>query len=157
MKRAQEVRKQLVLIMSKYRHPIISCGPNIDRVRKALCAGFFKHSSKRDPQEGYKTLVEQTPVHLHPSSALFGKSPDYVIYHTLLLTSKEYMHCVTVIDAKWLLELAPGFFKKTDAAKLSEKRKNDKIVPLFDKFSKDKDSWRLSSQASIKKRALGNN
>lgn len=156
MKRAQEVRKQLVLIMSKYRHPIISCGSNLDKVRKTLCAGFFKHSSKRDPQEGYKTLVEQTPVHLHPSSALFGKSPDYVIYHTLLLTSKEYMHCVTVIDAKWLLELAPAFFKKTDPAKLSEKRKNDKIVPLFDKFLKDKDSWRLSSQASIKKRALGN-
>lgn len=156
MKRAQEVRKQLALIMSKYRHPIISCGPNLDKVRKTLCAGFFKHSSKRDPQEGYKTLVEQTPVHLHPSSALFGKSPDYVIYHTLLLTSKEYMHCVTVIDAKWLLELAPAFFKKTDPAKLSEKRKNDKIVPLFDKFLKDKDSWRLSSQTSIKKRALGN-
>lgn len=157
MKRAQEVRKQLLTIMAKYRHPIISCGSNLDRIRKALCAGFFKHSSKRDPQEGYKTIVEQTPVHLHPSSSLFGKNADYVIYHTLLLTSKEYMHCVTTIEAKWLLELAPTFFKKADPSKISEKRKNDKIVPLFDKFSKDKDSWRLSSQASIKKRALGNN
>lgn len=157
MRRAQEVRKQLVLIMSKYRHPIISCGANLDKVRKAICAGYFKHSSKRDAQEGYKTIVEQTPVSLHPSSALFGKNPDYVIYHTLLLTSKEYMHCVTVIDPKWLIELAPAFFKQTDPSKLAEKKKADKIVPLFDKFSKDKDSWRLSSHASMKKRALGGN
>lgn len=155
LKRALEVRKQLVTIMSKYKHPIVSCGVSLDKVRRALCAGFFKHSSKRDPQEGYKTLAEQTTVYMHPSSSLYGKSIEFVIYHTLLLTTKEYMHCVTVIDPKWLLELAPTFFRKTDPSKTSEKRKNQKIVPLFDKFAKDKDSWRLSSQPSLKRRAMG--
>ena len=47
------------------------------------------------PQEGYKTLVEGTPVYMHPSSALFGKPSEHVIYHTLVLTTKEYMHCTT--------------------------------------------------------------
>ena len=42
-------------------------------------------------QEGYKTVVEQTPVFIHPSSALFQRQPDWVIYHELVLTSKEYM------------------------------------------------------------------
>jgi hypothetical protein len=30
---------------------------------------------RKDPQEGYKTLVEGTPVYIHPSSALFRLEP----------------------------------------------------------------------------------
>ena len=104
MRRAQEVRRQLVTIMRRFGHEIVTCGTKVDRIRRALCSGFFKNCAKRDPQEGFKTLVEGTPVSLHPSSLLFNKNPEYVIYHTLLLTTKEYMHCVTVIDPRWLPE-----------------------------------------------------
>jgi len=33
------------------------------------------------------------PCHLHPSSALYGLgyTPDYIVYHELVMTSKEYM------------------------------------------------------------------
>jgi pre-mRNA-splicing factor ATP-dependent RNA helicase DHX38/PRP16 len=33
---------------------------------------------------------------------LFPDTPTYVIYHELILTSKEYMTQVTAIDAYWL-------------------------------------------------------
>ena len=68
--------------------------------------------------QGYKTVVEQTPVFIHPSSALFQRQPDWVIYHELELTSKEYMREVS-IDPKWLVELAPRFFKAADHQKPS--------------------------------------
>ncbi len=41
--------------------------------------------------QGYKTVVEQQPVYIHPSSAVFQQQPDWVIYHELVLTTKEYM------------------------------------------------------------------
>jgi ATP-dependent RNA helicase DHX8/PRP22 len=41
--------------------------------------------------QGYKTVVEQQPVYVHPSSAVFQQQPDWVIYHELVLTTKEYM------------------------------------------------------------------
>lgn len=69
----------------------MSCGSNTNKVRMAICSGFFFHSARKDPQEGYKTVVEQTPVFIHPSSALFQRQPDWVVYHELVLTSKEYM------------------------------------------------------------------
>ena len=49
---------------------------------------------------------------VHPSSALFllGYVPDYLVYHEIILTSKEYMHCVTAVDSKWMVEIAPKFF-----------------------------------------------
>ena len=95
LKRAQDVRQQLVSIMERYKHHIVSCGRNTVKVRQALCSGFFRNAARKDPQEGYKTLIEGTPVYLHPSSALFGKPAEHVIFHTLILTTKEYMHQTT--------------------------------------------------------------
>lgn len=42
------------------------------------------------------------PCALHPSSALsgLGYTPDYVTYHELIFTTKEYMTNVTVSAAK---------------------------------------------------------
>lgn len=145
MRRAQDVRNQLVSIMARYKHRVTSCGASTDVVRKVLCSGYFKNSAEKDPQEGYKTLIEKTPVFMHPSSALFSKPSQYVIYHTLLLTSKEYMHCVTAIDPSWLPWAAPTFFNFADTSKLSKEKKSKKIVPLYDRYAADQDSWRLSS------------
>ena len=52
---------------------IVSAGKNQAKVRKAIVAGFFMNAAKKDPQEGYKTMVEGQPVFIHPSSALFNK------------------------------------------------------------------------------------
>lgn len=153
MRRALDVRKQLGQIMKRFRIPIDSCGSDTIAVRKAFCSGFFRNSAKRDPHEGiYNTLVDQTPVSMHPLLALFGKSCEYVIYHTVLLTTKEYMHCVSTIDPRWLLELAPRFFKKSDPT--SESKKKEKITPLYNRFAENQDAWRLTSQIEAKKRAL---
>lgn len=85
------MRKQLLAIMDRYKLDLVSCGRDYNRVRKAICSGFFFHAARKDPQEGYKTVVEQTPVFIHPSSALFQRQPAWVIYHELVLTTKEYM------------------------------------------------------------------
>ena len=145
MRRAKDVRDQLVKIMERYKHRIISCGRNTQKVRQALCSGFFRNSARKDPQEGYKTLIEGTPVYLHPSSALFGKQAEWVIYHTLVLTTKEYMHCTTAIEPKWLVEAAPSFFKVAPTDKLSKRKKAERIQPLYNKHATE-DDWRLSSQ-----------
>ena len=49
------------------------------------------------------------PCYLHPSSALYGLgyTPDYIIYHELVFTVKEYMQCVTAVAPEWLAELGP--------------------------------------------------
>ncbi|KAH8681227.1 P-loop containing nucleoside triphosphate hydrolase protein [Xylariales sp. PMI_506] len=145
MKRALEVRKQLVHIMGRHRHELISCGRNTNKVRQALCTGFFRNAARKDPQEGYKTLIEGTPVYLHPSSALFGKQAEWVVYHTLVLTTKEYMQNTTAIEPKWLVDAAPTFFKVAPTDRLSKRKKAERIQPLYNKFAGE-DDWRLSAQ-----------
>ena len=44
------------------------------------------------------------------SSVLLIDTPTYVVYHELILTSKEYMTQVTAVDAYWLAELGSVFY-----------------------------------------------
>lgn len=143
MRRAQDVRKQLITIMDRYKLDLVSAGKNWKKIQMAVASGFFFHAARKDPQEGYKTLVEQQPVAIHPGSSLFQQQPDWVIYHELVLTTREYMREVTSIDPKWLVELAPRFFKQADAHKLSRRKRHERIEPLFDHRSTTQD-WRLS-------------
>ncbi|KAJ1959883.1 DEAH-box ATP-dependent RNA helicase prp22 [Dispira parvispora] len=143
MRRALDIRKQLLGFMDRYKHDMVSCGKNYTQVRRAICAGFFTHAAKKDPTEGYKTLVEGTPVFIHPSSALFNKSPEWVIYHELVLTTKEYMREITAVEPKWLVEVAPRFFQVADANKISRRKRQEKIEPLYNKFAKPNE-WRIS-------------
>ena len=73
-----------------------------NKVCQAIVSGYFTNCAKRHPQEGYRTMVEGQPVYLHPSSALFNKNPEWVVYHELVMTTKEYMRNVMIVDAKWL-------------------------------------------------------
>ncbi|CAB4266191.1 unnamed protein product [Prunus armeniaca] len=146
LRRAQDVRKQLLSIMDKYKLDVVSAGKHYTKIRKAITAGFFFHAARKDPQqEGgcYRTLVENQQVYIHPSSALFQKQPDWVIYHELVMTSKEYMREVTAIDPKWLVELAPRSFKFAEANKMSKRKRQERIEPLYDRYN-EPNSWRLS-------------
>ncbi|KAJ4744922.1 hypothetical protein LUZ62_058708 [Rhynchospora pubera] len=145
LRRAQDVRKQLLTIMDRYKLDVVSAGRNFTKIRKAITAGFFFHAARKDPQEGYRTLVENQPVYIHPSSALFQRQPDWVIYHELVMTTKEYMREVTVIDPKWLVELAPRFFKSADPTKMSKRKRQERIEPLYDRYH-EPNSWRLSKR-----------
>jgi ATP-dependent RNA helicase DHX8/PRP22 len=40
--------------------------------------------------------------------------------------------------------VAPQFFKVADAARISKRKREERIQPLFDRFAKDQDEWRLS-------------
>ena len=45
----------------------------------------------------------------------------------------EYCHNVTAVEPKWLVEVAPQFFKVADANKISKRKRQEKIEPLFNK------------------------
>jgi len=53
MRRAQDVRKQMLAIMDRYKLDVVQCGRNLIQVRKAIVSGFFSHAAKKDPQEGF--------------------------------------------------------------------------------------------------------
>lgn len=143
MERALDIRKQLLAIMDRYKLDVVSCKQNYMKVCKAITSGYFRNASKKDPQEGYRTMVDNQVVYVHPGSSLHQKGVDWVIYHELVMTTKEYMREVMAIDPRWLVELAPKFYKPSDPKILGKRKKAEKIQPLFDKY-RDPNEWRLS-------------
>lgn len=61
-------------------------------------------------------------VMIHPNSALFEELPRWVIYHELVFTSKEFMRQVTEIESKWLLEVAPHYYKSKELEDSTNKK-----------------------------------
>ncbi|XP_073282394.1 probable pre-mRNA-splicing factor ATP-dependent RNA helicase DEAH5, partial [Primulina huaijiensis] len=145
LRRAQDVRKQLLSIMDKLKLDVVSAGKNFTKIRKAIAAGFFFHAARKDPQEGYRTLVDNQPVYIHPSSAVFQRQPDWVIYHEMVMTTKVYIHDVTAISPEWLVELAPKMFKVPNSTKMSKRKRQERIEPLYDRHH-EPNSWRLSKR-----------
>jgi ATP-dependent RNA helicase DHX8/PRP22 len=141
--RASDVRKQLLGIMDRHKLDVVSCGKNYKRVQMAIVSGFFRNAAKKDPTEGYKTQVEQQVAFVHPSSSLFNRQPEWLIYHSITATTREYMREVTMIDPKWLTEFAPNFFRMADPTRMSKRKRQEKIEPLYNRYE-EPNAWRIS-------------
>ena len=129
--------------MDRHKLDVVSCGKNFKLVQMAVTSGYFRNAAKKDPQEGYKTQVDQQAVYVHPSSSLFNRQPEWVVYHELVVTTREYLREVTAIEPKWLVEFAPSFFKMADPNKMSKRKRALKIEPLYNRHE-EKDAWRIS-------------
>ncbi|KAL8423551.1 hypothetical protein RB596_003675 [Gaeumannomyces avenae] len=112
LRRAKEVRDQLLDIMRAQKMEMVSCGTDWDVVRKCICSGYYHQAAKVKGIGEYINLRTSVTVQLHPTSALYGLGflPDYVVYHELILTSKEYMSTVTSVDPMWLADLGGVFY-----------------------------------------------
>ena len=112
MKKVREVHQQLLDIMTSQRLEHRSSGGHWDVVRRAICSSYFYNSARIKGVGEYVNMLTGLPASLHPASALFGLgyTPDYVTYHELILTTKEYMSCVTAVEGEWLAEMGPMFF-----------------------------------------------
>ncbi|KAL6520539.1 hypothetical protein OROMI_032301 [Orobanche minor] len=127
LRKAREVRSQLLDILKTLKIPLTTCGPDWDVVRKAICSAYFHNAARLKGIGEYVNCRNGMPCHLHPSSAIYGLgyTPDYVVYHELILTSKEYMQCATSVEPQWLAEMGPMFFsvKDSDTSMLEHKKK----------------------------------
>lgn len=114
MKRARDVRDQLIGLMERCEIDILSNPGDVDAIRKAITSGFFYHAANLQRNGSYKTVKNPQTVHIHPSSGLTDIMPRWVVYHELVLTSKEYMRVVSEIKPEWLVDLAPHYYSKKE-------------------------------------------
>ena len=61
-------------------------------------------------------------VHIHPSGGLSEVMPRWVVYHELVLTTKEYMRVVSEIKPEWLVEIAPHYYSKKEIMEQAAKK-----------------------------------
>lgn len=125
--RARDIRNQLLLIMKKKGLSVVRLEKD-DDIRKCLCAAYYQQLAKlvkisisgNDQAEYTNLRYNFMKMYIHPTSALNGgtnMAPSYVVYHELVLTSKEYINCVTAVDPLWLLEFGYMFYEVSSATR----------------------------------------
>ncbi|KAM4796590.1 ATP-dependent RNA helicase DHX33 [Rhinophrynus dorsalis] len=107
-----DVRSQLRDICIKLSMPLESSRTDTRNIRQCLAHGLFMNTAELQPDGTYATVSTHQPVTIHPSSVLFHCKPACVIYNELLHTSKCYMRDLCVVDADWLFETAPDYFRR---------------------------------------------
>ncbi|XP_018563364.1 pre-mRNA-splicing factor ATP-dependent RNA helicase PRP16 [Anoplophora glabripennis] len=134
MRKVREVRQQLKDILVQQKLEIKSCGADWDIVRKCICSAYFHQAARLKGIGEYVNCRTGMPCHLHPTSALFGlgNTPDYVVYHELVMTAREYMQCVTSVDGHWLAELGPMFFSLKETGKSGRAKKKQAAEHLLE-------------------------
>lgn len=106
LSKAEDIRKQLLRVMESQNIQLKSIGSNWDVIRHCICTGFSHQAAKLSGLKRYVHLRTGMHTQIHPTSALFGMGdlPPYVVYNELLMTSSEYLVCVTAVDPFWLME-----------------------------------------------------
>ncbi|XP_042239234.1 pre-mRNA-splicing factor ATP-dependent RNA helicase DHX16-like [Homarus americanus] len=122
MKRARDIRDQLVGLMERVEVQLTSNPGDSVSIRKAITAGYFYHVARFSKGGMYKTAKKSQTVMMHPQSCLVEDLPRWVVYHELVLTTKEYMRNVAVIDGKWLLEVAPHYYRDNEVHDTTNKK-----------------------------------
>ncbi|XP_049849303.1 pre-mRNA-splicing factor ATP-dependent RNA helicase PRP16-like [Schistocerca gregaria] len=112
MRRVQEIHGQILDIMQSGKMRIVSCKGRWDPIRETICSAYFQNAARMKGIGEYINLRSGIPCYLHPTSSLYGLgyTPEYIVYHELVYTTKEYMQCVTAVDPHWLVKLGPMFY-----------------------------------------------
>ena len=116
LKRARDVREQLVQLMERTEVEMESNSEDTLGIRKAIASGYFYNTARMQKSGDYRTVKNAQTVHIHPQSCLFQQEvpPRWLIFHELVLTSKEFMRNVIEIESQWLVEIAPHYYKPKD-------------------------------------------
>lgn len=116
MKATMEVRKQLraqchqskLLKLAQNEEPSAMTPELTVAILKCLLKGFATKTARLCPDGSYKTMVGNQTVAIHPSSGLFGKKVEAIMFNEFVFTSRSYAKSVSAIQLNWVAEAFEG-------------------------------------------------
>ena len=117
--RVRDVRDQLSQLCERVElTPESNADPSdISGIQRSILAGYFMNTARiQKGGEAYRTIKQNTTIHIHPSSCLYKHipQPPFLCFFELVETSKNFMRQVMQIRPEWLLEVAKHYFTKED-------------------------------------------
>jgi ATP-dependent RNA helicase DHX33 len=111
-----EVRRQLMEVGRRLNMSFQSSTNaghhNYESLRRAFSRGLFTSVARLTREGHYVTLDSRQKAQIHPSSVLRAAKPEIVIFTELVVTQKAYLRDITLVDAAWLCQDQPDYFRK---------------------------------------------
>jgi ATP-dependent RNA helicase DHX8/PRP22 len=120
MTKARDIFEQLARAAQSEGVALTSKGDETAPVLRALVAGFFLNVARRQVDGSFKTVSTGQRLGIHPSSVLFQRPPEMILFNELVKTNRLYARDVSAVAPEWLAEMSPRVYsarKKTDEAR----------------------------------------
>ncbi|KLJ05565.1 hypothetical protein EMPG_10962 [Blastomyces silverae] len=73
-------------------------------ILKSFLTGFASNTARLFPDGSYKTIVGNQTVAIHPSSVLFGRKVEAIMYNEYVFTNRSYARGVSAVQMDWVGE-----------------------------------------------------
>ena len=77
-------------------------------ILKSFLSGFATNTARLVPDGSYRTVVGNQTVAIHPSSVLFGKKIEAIMYNEFVFTNRSYARDVSAVQMDWVGEALAG-------------------------------------------------
>lgn len=82
--------------------------PSPPQILKSFLRGFATNTARLVPDGSYRTVAGSQAVAIHPSSVLFGKKVEAIMYNEFVFTNRSYARGVSVVQMDWVGEVLAG-------------------------------------------------
>ncbi|KAI1460772.1 P-loop containing nucleoside triphosphate hydrolase protein [Annulohypoxylon moriforme] len=117
MTRAVSIRAQLKRYLERFgitadESPEGPTAGKTEQIRRCLTTGYFAHAARMQPDGSFLSIDGGTTLHAHPSSLMFNRRADWVIFHEVIETgNKIFIRDISKIEKAWLLEYGAGYYE----------------------------------------------
>ncbi|KAI4200439.1 MAG: hypothetical protein LQ350_003887 [Teloschistes chrysophthalmus] len=74
-------------------------------ILKCFLKGFATNIGRLMPDSSYKTMIGNQTVAIHPSSVLFGRKVEAIMYNEFVFTNRSYARGVSAVQWDWIGEV----------------------------------------------------
>ncbi|KAI1915759.1 hypothetical protein LOZ61_001431 [Ophidiomyces ophidiicola] len=83
-----------------------------EKIQRCLTTGYFAHAARMQPDGTFESVSGGLTLHAHPSSLLFNRKAEWVIFHEILQAGdKIFIRDITKIEKSWLIEYASTYYQ----------------------------------------------
>ncbi|KAL9589182.1 MAG: hypothetical protein Q9203_002032 [Teloschistes exilis] len=113
MQAVMDVRKQLrsqceksKMLTPAHEPDTHSIPPEVaTSILKCFLKGFATNIGRLMPDGSYKTMIGNQTVAIHPSSVLFGRKVEAIMYNEFVFTNRSYARGVSAVQWDWIGEV----------------------------------------------------
>lgn len=110
MQNVMNIRKQLLQqctslkLLSKDDAPASSAPSEAksETILQSILRGFISNTARLMPDGSYKTLMGNQTVSIHPSSVLFGRKVEAIVFNEFVFTGKAWARGVSAVQLDWV-------------------------------------------------------
>ncbi len=106
----RELHWQLKLVCKQNQWALNKTAADYEPVHRALLAGFLSQIAQKDEDNWYRG-TRNRKLRIFPGSALFKKSPAWIVAAEMVETTQLYARCVARIEPQWLLGINDDVLK----------------------------------------------